>query len=48
MPTGDVRAPTRDHQPTRFWKYIFEGYAFLALCVIAFFSVLLWPDFFHK
>jgi hypothetical protein len=28
---------TREHQPGRFWKYIFEGYAFLALCVIAFF-----------
>ena len=37
---------TREHRPTVFWKYIYEGYAFLALCVIGFFSVLLWPDFF--
>jgi hypothetical protein len=39
---------TREHQPRRFWKYIFEGSAFLALCVIAFISVLLWPDFFQQ
>jgi hypothetical protein len=38
----------REHQPRRFWKYIFEGYAFLALCVIAVFFILLWPDFFQQ
>ena len=38
---------TREHQPAIFWKYVYEGYAFLALGVVAFFSVLLWPDFFR-
>jgi hypothetical protein len=38
---------TREHRPAVFWKYIYEGYAFLGLCVIGFFSVLLWPDFFR-
>jgi len=38
---------TREHRPTIFWKYIYGGYAFLALCVIGLFSVLLWRDFFR-
>jgi hypothetical protein len=38
---------TREHRPAIFWKYIYGGYAFLGLCVIGLFSVLLWPDFFR-
>ena len=38
---------TREHRPTIFWKYIYGGYAFLTLCVIGFFSVILWPGFFR-
>jgi hypothetical protein len=37
---------TREHRPEVFWRYVYGGYAFLALCVIEFFSVLLWPVFF--
>jgi hypothetical protein len=38
---------TREHRPAIFWSYVYGGYAFLALCVVMFCSVLLWPDFFR-
>jgi len=38
---------TREHRPAIFWKYVYEGYALLGLCVVAFISILLWPDYFR-
>jgi len=35
---------TREHQPERFWRYVYGGWAVLALCAIGFFWALLWPD----
>jgi hypothetical protein len=38
---------TREHRPAIFWKYVYEGYALLGLCGVAFISILLWPDYFR-
>ncbi len=35
---------TREHQPARFWRYVYQAYAFIAGCIAVFVWVLVWPD----
>jgi hypothetical protein len=45
--TGRARARmgvTRKHQPDRYWRYVYAGWAALAFFVAAFVWATLWPD----
>lgn len=38
---------TREHQPQRYWRYVYQAWAGLILCVAAFLAVTVWPDYFR-
>ena len=38
---------TREHQPPRYWRYVYSAWGTLAFCAALFIAVLLWPDFFR-
>ena len=35
---------TREHQPGRYWRYVYQGWAMLLACVGVFIWAYLWPD----
>jgi hypothetical protein len=35
---------TRKHQPARYWRYVYAGFAVLLFFVAAFVWATLWPD----
>jgi hypothetical protein len=41
-------AVTRDHQPGRYWRYVYADWAVLAFCAAIFVAVISWPDFFRR
>lgn len=38
---------TREHQPQRYWRYVYQAWAAVILSVAAFLAVTIWPDFFR-
>jgi hypothetical protein len=38
---------TREHQPERYWRYVYSAWGTLAFCAALFAAVMLWPDFFR-
>ena len=38
---------TREHQPRRYWRYVYSDWGMLAFCVAVFLAVMLRPDFFR-
>ena len=51
LTTGRARgrngSVTREHQPARYWRYVYASYGVLAFCAALFLAVLLWPGFFR-
>jgi hypothetical protein len=52
LTTGRARSRTgrvtREHQPGRYWRYVYADCAVLAFCAAIFVAVISWPDFFHR
>lgn len=38
---------TREHQPARYWRYVYSSWGMLAACFGLSVAVILWPDFFR-
>ena len=39
-----ITTVTREHQPARYWRYVYSGIAVLVFFVAAFVWATLWPD----
>ena len=44
---GRFGTVTREHQPQRYWRYVYSSWGMLTLCAALFVAVILWPDFFR-
>jgi hypothetical protein len=38
---------TREHQPGRYWWYVYSNWAVLAFCAVIFVAMMSWPNFFR-